>query len=98
MATRGSKTGRPVMRVLDLLGRRWSLRSLWERRQGPQTFRVLREACDDVSPSSLNQRLRELRELGAVEASGEGYVLTESGHELGRILLELYRWAEQLKG
>jgi DNA-binding HxlR family transcriptional regulator len=94
MAVRGSKTGRPVMRVLDVLGRRWSLRILWELRDGPLTFRGLREACDDVSPSSLNQRLADLRELGVIEPRDQGYELTPSGQELGRILLALYEWAE----
>jgi DNA-binding HxlR family transcriptional regulator len=90
-----AKSKRPVMRVLDLLGRRWSLRILWELRDGACTFRALREACDDVSPSSLNQRLTELRELGAVEAGDHGYRLTASGKELGRILLSLHQWAER---
>jgi L-alanine-DL-glutamate epimerase-like enolase superfamily enzyme len=29
---RGSQTGRPIMALLDLLGRRWTLRLLWELR------------------------------------------------------------------
>ena len=91
---RGSKTGRPVMQALDVLGRRWSLRVIWELREGPKNFRTLREACDDVSPSSLNQRLTELRELGVVDAGETGYLLTDAGRELGDILLSLNRWAE----
>jgi DNA-binding HxlR family transcriptional regulator len=83
------------MHVLDVLSRRWSLRVLWELREGPLTFRALRTACDDVSPTSLNQRLGELRELGAVELGDDGYVLTASGTRLGRILLELNAWAER---
>ena len=82
------------MRVLDLLGRRWALRVLWELRDGPRTFRALRQACDDVSPSSLNQRLTELRGLGVVELGDDGYGLTRSGARLSRILLDLHRWAE----
>jgi DNA-binding HxlR family transcriptional regulator len=82
------------MRVLDLLGRRWALRVLWELRDGPRTFRALREACDDVSPSSLNQRLAELRGLAVVELGGDGYGLTPAGVKLSRILLDLSRWAE----
>jgi len=82
------------MRVLDLLGHRWALRVLWELRDGPRTFRALREACDEVSPSSLNQRLTELRALGAVEAGDAGYALTRSGTRLARIVLALHRWAE----
>jgi DNA-binding HxlR family transcriptional regulator len=88
------KSSRPVMHVLDVLGHRWALRILWELRAGPQTFRALREACDDVSPSSLNQRLAELRTLGAIERSDDGYGLTPAGVRLGRIVLELHRWAE----
>ena len=83
------------MRALDVLGRRWSLRVLWELRRGPLTFRALRAACDDVSPSSLNLRLAELRALGAVEVTGDGYALGARGEELGRILLDLHRWAER---
>ena len=86
------------MRVLDRLGRRWALRVLWELRHGPLTFRALRQACDDVSPSSLNQRLRELRALGVVALGEDGYGLTPSGVRLSRIMLDLYRWAEQALG
>jgi DNA-binding HxlR family transcriptional regulator len=86
------------MRVLDALGRRWALRALWELRDGPRTFRALREACDDVSPSSLNQRLTELRALGVVALGEDGYGLTPSGVRLSRLLLDLSRWAEEALG
>lgn len=96
MAVRGSRTGRPVMVVLDVLGRRWSLRILWELRDGPLTFRALRAACDDVSPSSLNRRLAELRELGVVETRDDsGYALTPAGSALTVIMYRLHRWAER---
>ncbi len=45
-AVRGSKSGRPIMALLDLLGRRWMLRIIWELRNGPLTSRALRQACD----------------------------------------------------
>jgi DNA-binding HxlR family transcriptional regulator len=86
------------MRVLDVLGRRWALRALWELRDGPRTFRALREACDDVSPSSLNQRLIELRALGVVALGEDGYGLTPSGVRLSRILIDLSRWSEEALG
>jgi len=95
MRVRGSKTGRPVMKVLDLLGRRWSLRVLWELRAGPLTFRALRTACGEVSPTSLNERLAELRALRAIEAGDDGYRLTRAGEALGKILLELHDWADE---
>jgi DNA-binding HxlR family transcriptional regulator len=87
-------TSKRVMRALDVLGRRWSLRVLWELREGPKNFRSLREACEDLSPSSLSQRLVDLKELGVVEAGEAGYMLTDSGKQLGNILGSLERWAE----
>ena len=48
------------MALLDLLGRRWALRVLWELRGGPApTFRELQSRCGDVSSSVLAQRLHE---------------------------------------
>ena len=54
---RGSRTGRPIMALLDLLSRRWTLRVIWELRGGRLTFRALQQACGGVSPSVLNERL-----------------------------------------
>ncbi len=93
--TRGSTTGRPVMVVLDMLGRRWALRVLWELRDGPLSFRELRSACDDISPSVLNRRLAELRELDVVERSDEGYRLGREGERLAELLLPLNAWAKR---
>jgi DNA-binding HxlR family transcriptional regulator len=82
------------MALLDLLGRRWALRILWELRDGPITFRDLRTRCDEVSPTVLNDRLRELRETGIVEArDGEGYACTEHGEALVKALEPLSEWA-----
>jgi len=94
--TRGSRSGRPIMALLDLLGRRWTLRVLWELRAGAQPFRTLRERCDALSPTVLNQRLRELRAAGLVALEpGDGYALTADGRALGRVLLPLHAWAER---
>jgi DNA-binding HxlR family transcriptional regulator len=91
---RGSRTGRPVMALLDLLGRRGTLRLLWELRDGhPQSFRLLRASADGISPSVLNTRLKELREARLVELADEGYVLTRHGMELMHHLGPLNRWA-----
>lgn len=81
------------MVLLDVLGRRWALRILWELHAGPRTFRALREACEDVSPSVLNERLADLRELGLVELGDLGYALTPDGGALGELLLPLDAWA-----
>ena len=84
------------MVALDLLGRRWALRVLWELRDGsPATFRELRDRCDQMSTSVLNQRLRELREAGIVEAVAGGYELTKWGTELLEALAPLNAWAKR---
>jgi DNA-binding HxlR family transcriptional regulator len=95
-AVRGSKSGRPIMALLDLLGRRWSLRILWELREQPLTSRSLRAACDEASPTVLQARLSELREAGLVELiPASGYRLTAMGRELHQTFLPLHRFAER---
>ncbi|MBR0834587.1 helix-turn-helix transcriptional regulator [Bradyrhizobium manausense] len=93
---RGSRTGRPIMVLLDLLGRRWSLRILWELRDEPLTSRALRAACDEASPTVLQARLSELREARFVELGhGGGYGLTTLGRELCETFMPLHRFAER---
>jgi DNA-binding HxlR family transcriptional regulator len=95
-AVRGSRSGRPIMALLDLLGRRWTLRILWELRGAALTSRALRTACDEVSPTVLQARLSELREAGFVALAAEGgYSLTPLGRELSENVLPLHRFAER---
>jgi DNA-binding HxlR family transcriptional regulator len=85
------------MALLDLLGRRWALRVLWELRDGTvPTFRELQARCGDVSSSVLSERLRELRAADIV-AQGErsGYRLTGEGRKLLRALSPLDAWARE---
>jgi DNA-binding HxlR family transcriptional regulator len=93
---RGSRSGRPIMALLDLLGRRWTLRILWELRGDRLSSRALRAACDEASPTVLQARLSELREAGLVElVPAEGYGLTPLGRELFETFLPLHRFAER---
>ena len=82
------------MALLDLLGRRWALRILWELREAPATFRELQARCDGLSPSVLNQRLAELRESRIVESGEGGYQLTDAGRRLLAALAPLNDWAK----
>jgi DNA-binding HxlR family transcriptional regulator len=92
---RGSASGRPIMALLDLLGRRMALRILWELREGRRlTFRVLQQAAE-TNPSVLNARLKELREARLVEHAAEGYALTPHGRALLEKFLPLHSWAEE---
>lgn len=93
---RGSQTGRPVMALLDLLGRRWALRVIWELRERPLTSRDLRVACDEASPTVVQARLTDLRAAGIVaHRVGEGYHLTELGAELLQAFTPLYQFADR---
>ena len=93
---RGSTSGRPIMALFDLLGRRWVLRVIWELDQasGPLTFRELRTACGDLSSSVLTRRLSELTEARLVEHQ-EGYRLTRAGRTLVERLTPLTQWATE---
>lgn len=95
-AVRGSSTGRPIMAVLDLLGRRWVLRIVWELHHAPLTFRQLQERCDGMSPTVLNTRLRELREGGIVTLAEQGgYALSDAGADLLQALDPLLHWSDR---
>ncbi len=94
-ATRGSRTGRPIMVLFDVLGQRWVLRILWELRGERLNFRALRSRCEEVSPTVLNQRLKVLRELSLVDHDDQGYGLSVWGEELGEQLMSLSGFADR---
>lgn len=85
------------MALLDLLGRRWALRVLWELREaGAANFRELQQRCGNISSSVLAERLRELRDAEIVATSdGSGYGLTEEGHALLEALAPIDAWAKR---
>jgi len=98
---RGSRSGAPIMALLDLLGRRWALGVLWSVCEaGPATFRTIQARCETISPAVLNQRLKELQAAKFVTRSADGYVATELGRNLYAQLLPLgataREWAELL--
>jgi DNA-binding HxlR family transcriptional regulator len=92
---RGSRTGRPIMVLLDLLGRRWTLRIVWELREVPRRFRELQDLIG-ASPTIINTRLAELREAKLVQLDeAAGYRLTALGEDLLRLFLPLHLWSEK---
>ena len=93
---RGSATGRPLMAAMDLLGRRWALRILWELRGEPLGARALRSRCDGMSSSVLYERLDELTGAGLITRDEAGdYLLTERGAALEPALKSLDSWARR---
>jgi DNA-binding HxlR family transcriptional regulator len=93
--TRGSKTGRPIMVLLDLLGRRMALRVIWELHLAghPLTFREI-QAAAGTNPGVLNARVKELRDAQIVERATTGYGLTPLGRSLVAVFLPITEWSE----
>ena len=92
---RGSKTGQPIMALLDLLGRSWAMGIIWHLYNGPSTFRQLQEYCENISPTTLNKRLKELKETTLIERTVGGYTLTSQGVELFELIEPLGLWAKK---
>ena len=92
-AVRGTKSGQPIMILLDLLGRRWALGIIWNLNTQNYTFRELQTRCDSLSPTVLNTRLKELRAANIVEKAERGYALTPEGKKLFKMLKPLGEWS-----
>ncbi len=96
---RKTETSAAMALVLDHFGRRWALRVIWELRGEPLSFRALRTACGDISPSVMQTRLHQLRDLGLIEQiPGLGYRHTAAGQQLFRTLAPLAEWADKHLG
>jgi len=85
-----------MLALLELLGRRWALRILWELRVQPASFQALQRRCDSMSTSVLSQRLTELREAQLIEKDQAGnYILTEPGALLLSRLDGIDEWTQE---
>jgi DNA-binding HxlR family transcriptional regulator len=84
------------MALFDLIGRRWTLRIIWELHETdrPLKFRELRTACGEVSSSVLTRRLHELADARVAVHTGDGYALTAAGQALVVSLRPISRWAD----
>jgi len=82
------------MALFDLLGRSWAMGIVWNLREGTLNFRELQARCESVSPTTLNRRIKELREAHIVELAGDGYRLTPSGIKLYEYMQPLSRWSK----
>ena len=84
------------MAALDLLGRRWSLRVIWELRDGPIGFREMQARCGGMSPSVLSTRLKELETAKIIEShTDRRWQLTPLGLDLIKAFGPLHTWAER---
>jgi DNA-binding HxlR family transcriptional regulator len=95
---RTAATSKSMAAALDMLGHKWSLRVIWELRVGPLNFRTLRAACGDVSPSVLQRRLHELRDMALIEKIPRlGYRLSARGERLFQVLVMLNKLSAEIR-
>lgn len=90
-----SSTPRPLAELFDLLGRRWTLRILWELRDRTLTFNDLRRVVGGMSQSVLVTRLTDLFGAGLVADVPGGYQLTAAGTSLVAELGAVADWAHR---
>ena len=91
-----TKHKRPIMELIDILGRKWVLRILWELHIQASTFRELQSRCGDLSPTIINKRLKELQESNLViKSADKGYELSEWGEELIVMFLPFNDFSER---
>uniref|UniRef100_UPI003743CFDD winged helix-turn-helix transcriptional regulator n=1 Tax=Streptomyces sasae TaxID=1266772 RepID=UPI003743CFDD len=83
------------MAALDLLGRRWAMRILWELSQAPSGFRELQRRCERMSSSVLSTRLDELTDARLLALHSDGYRLTPLGQDLVEALSPLDAWSRR---
>ncbi len=88
-----------IRRGAELLERRWLLSVLYAALDGAVRFGEFRQAVEDIPPTTLSQRLRQLERAGVVErriipASPPftEYRLTPAGDELRPVVEALGRW------
>lgn len=91
-----SSNRRPIVQLIDILGKKWVLRILWELKASPCTFRELQSRCGDLSPTIINTRIKDLCEVQLVYKLPEsGYTLSQYGSELIELFYPLNDFANR---
>jgi DNA-binding HxlR family transcriptional regulator len=84
------------MAALDLFGRRWMLRVVWELRNGPIGFRALITECEGISAAVLRERVLELLDSQlAFQDEERRYLLTPLGEALLDAIAPLDQWSRK---
>jgi DNA-binding HxlR family transcriptional regulator len=87
-----------MARALEVVGERWSLLIVRDLQLGPRRFTDLGRSLNEITPTRLTVRLRQLEAAGVIarEPSVRGreiwYRLTDAGAELGPVIDALTLW------
>ena len=87
----------PISKAAEVVCQRWTPLILREMLEGSTRFNEIRRGVPTCSPALLTKRLRELEAAGVIDrgADGSSYHLTESGMELGPVILGLGHWGHR---
>ena len=66
---------------------------IWQLRQGTLSFSELQLRCENISPTLLTKRLKELQQTNLIEKSLQGYQLTAIGLALFQVIAPLSQWS-----
>jgi DNA-binding HxlR family transcriptional regulator len=89
-----SKDNNAIGQLLSLLESRYAIRVLWALKDGhPQTFRLLQDSVGDITPNTLNTRIKDLRAAGLMTHGSSGYIVTAMGLDLLKRMGDLSAFA-----
>ena len=89
-----AKENAAVNQLLELLESRYAMRVLWALKDGhPQTFRLLQDSVGNITPNTLNTRIKEMRVAGLMSHGDSGYTVTALGADLLKRLNDLQAFA-----
>ncbi len=92
----------PIERGMRLIGGKWKGSILWHLKDGPVRFNDLARQLGGASKKMVNQRLKEMENLGLLERRvlstrpvAVAYAITDFGRSALGVLDQLRVWAEQ---
>ena len=92
----------PIERGMRLLGGKWKGSILWHLKDGPVRFNDLARQLGGASKKMVNQRLKEMEEMGLLERQvlstrpiAVAYSITDFGRSALDVLDQLRVWAEE---
>lgn len=92
----------PIERGMRIIGGKWKGSILWHLQNGPVRFNDLARQLGGASKKMVNQRLKEMEEIGLVRRKvistrpvAVAYEITEFGRSSLAVLEQLKDWAEE---
>jgi DNA-binding HxlR family transcriptional regulator len=85
----------PVAVAAEVFAERWTPLILRELVLGSRGFNEIHRGVPRISRALLAKRLRSLAACGVITSAGGEYGLSDSGHELGEVVVRLGEWGQR---